>query len=114
MSRTRQDLSRLRHDLLGRPSESVIGAKMVIEMDRVPSQPAKDPPNLVRAGSFSLDRLLSHLDPGTAEESEDFLRLIYDQSHTDLSSDRNVKLLSGQCIEGVVWAVLAMYRDIRG
>ena len=58
-------------------------------MDRVPSQPAKDPPNLVREGPFSLDRLLSHIDPGTAEESEDFVRLIYDQRHTDLSSDRD-------------------------
>src|SRR5713226_4544486 len=63
------------------PSESVTGAKMVIEMDRVPSQPIKDPPNLVRAGSFSLERLLSHIDPGTAEESEDFVRLIYEQRH---------------------------------
>jgi hypothetical protein len=62
---------------------------MVIEMARVPSQPAKDPPNLVREGSFSLDRLLSHIDPGTAEESEDFVRLIYDQRHADLFSDRN-------------------------
>ena len=43
---------------------------------------------LVRAGSFSLDRLLGHIDPGTAEESEDFVRLIYDQRHIDLSSDR--------------------------
>jgi hypothetical protein len=69
----------------------MIGAKMVIDMDRVPSQPVKDPPNLVRAGSFSLDRLLSHVDPGTAEESEDFVRLIYDQRHIDLSSVRNGK-----------------------
>ena len=58
---------------------------MVIEMNRVTSQLAKDPPNLVRAGSFSLERLLSHLDPGTAEESEDFVRLIYEQRHIDLS-----------------------------
>jgi len=64
---------------------------MVIEMDRVPSQPVKNPPNLLGAGSFSLDRLLSHIDPGTAEESENFVRLIYDQRHTDLSSDRNGK-----------------------
>jgi hypothetical protein len=62
---------------------------MVIAMDRVPSQPVKDPPNLVRAGSFSLDRLLSLIDPGTAEESEDFVRLIYEQRHSDISSDRN-------------------------
>jgi hypothetical protein len=67
------------------------GAKIVIEMDRVPSQPVKDPPNLVGAGYFSLDRLLSHVDPGTAKESEDFVRLIYDQRHIDLPSDRNGK-----------------------
>jgi hypothetical protein len=52
---------------------------MVIEMDHVPPQPVKDPPNLVQTGSFSLERLLSHLDPGTAEESEDFVRHIYEQ-----------------------------------
>jgi hypothetical protein len=62
---------------------------VVIEMDRVPSQPVKDPPNLVGAGSFSLDRLLSHIDPGTGEESEDVVRLIYDQRHIDVSSDRS-------------------------
>jgi hypothetical protein len=65
---------------------------MVIEMDRLPSQPVKDPPNLVRAVSFSLDRLLSHIDPGTAQESEDFVRRIYEQRHIDLSSDRNDKI----------------------
>jgi hypothetical protein len=64
---------------------------MVIGMDRVPSQPVKDPANLVRVGSFSLDRLLSHIDPGTAEESEDFVRLIYEQRHFDISPDRNGK-----------------------
>lgn len=64
---------------------------MVVEMDRVPSQPVKDPPNLVRAESFSLERLLSHLDPGTAEESEDFVRLIYEQRHIDRSSGRDGK-----------------------
>ena len=64
---------------------------MVIEMDRVPSQPVQDPPNLLRTGPFSLDRLLSHIDPGTAQESEDFVRLIYDRRRIDLSSDRNGK-----------------------
>jgi hypothetical protein len=49
---------------------------MVVEMDRAPSQPVEDPPNLIRTGSFSLERLLSHIDPGTAGESEDFVRLI--------------------------------------
>jgi len=71
--------------------ESVSGATMVVMMDRVPPQPVKDPPNLVRSGSFSLDRLLSHTDPGTAEESEDFVNRIYGQRHIDLSSDRNGK-----------------------
>lgn len=60
-------------------------------MDRVPLQPVKDPPNLVRTGVFSLDRLLSHIDPGTDEESEDFVRRIYEQRHIDPSSDGNRK-----------------------
>jgi hypothetical protein len=60
-------------------------------MDRVCSQPVKDLSNLGGAGSFSLDRLLSHIDPGTTEESEDFVRLIYDQRRIDISSDRNGK-----------------------
>jgi hypothetical protein len=64
---------------------------MVIEMDRVPAQPVKDPPNLMRTGAFSLDRLLSHIDPGTEEESEEFVRRIYEQRHVDLSSDRDGK-----------------------
>ena len=62
---------------------------MVIEMDRVPPQPVKDPPDLIRTGAFSLDRLLSHIDPGTEEESEEFVRRIYEQRHLDLSSYRN-------------------------
>ena len=64
---------------------------MVVEMDRLPPQPVKGPPNLIRTGAFSLDRLLSHIDPGTAEESEEFVRRIYEQRHIDLSSDRNGK-----------------------
>ena len=64
---------------------------MVFAMDPVPPQPVKDPPNLVRAGSFSLERLLSHIDPGSAEESEAFVRLIYEQRRIDLSSDLNGK-----------------------
>ena len=70
---------------------SVRGATIVIDMDHVPQQPVKDPPNLVRSGSFSLDRLLSHIDPGTVEESEDFVSRIYEQRYIDLSSDRNGK-----------------------
>jgi len=30
---------------------------------------------------------LSHIDPGPAEESEAFVRLIYEQRHIDVSSD---------------------------
>ena len=55
-------------------------------MDRVPPLPVKAPPNLVPAGSFSLERLLSHIDPGPAEESEAFVRLIDEQRHVDISS----------------------------
>jgi hypothetical protein len=60
-------------------------------MPRVPPQPVKHPPNLVRTGAFSLDRLLSHIDPGTKEESEEFVRRIYEQRHSDLSSEPNGK-----------------------
>jgi hypothetical protein len=56
-------------------------------MDRVTSPPAKDPPNLLRNAPFSLDRLLSHVDPGPAEESEAFVRVIYEQRHMDGSPD---------------------------
>ena len=45
-------------------------------MDRVPSQPVKPPPNLTRNGPFDLDRLLGHIDPAPAEESEAFVRHI--------------------------------------
>ncbi len=66
------------------------GARMV-KMDRVPPQPVKEPPNLVRADLFSLERLLSHIDPGPVEESEAFVRLIYEQRHIDVSSEHNGK-----------------------
>jgi hypothetical protein len=38
-----------------------------------------------------LDRLLSHIDPGPREESEEFVRRIYAQRHIDLSSDLDGK-----------------------
>jgi len=60
-------------------------------MDRVPPKAIKDPPSLIRAGSFSLDRLLSHIDPGPAEESEAFARFIYEQRRADVSTERNGK-----------------------
>jgi len=61
---------------------------MVAAMDRAP-QPVKDPPNLIRNGAFSLDRLLGHIDPGPAEESEEFVDRIYGQRHLDLSPGGN-------------------------
>ena len=64
---------------------------MVIKMERVPSQSVQYPPNLVRACPFDLDRLLSHIDPGPAEESEAYVRLIYEQRSSDVSSKRNGK-----------------------
>lgn len=54
-------------------------------MDGAPSQPVEDPANLVRTGAFSLERLLSHVDPGGAEESDEFVRLIYEQRHSDVA-----------------------------
>jgi hypothetical protein len=62
---------------------------MVMNMDHL--EPIKDPPNLIRTGVFSLDHLLSHSDPGTAEEAEEFARRIYEQRHLDISSDHNGK-----------------------
>ena len=58
-------------------------------MSRAPHQPATDPPNLVRRMPFSLDRLLSHVDPGPKEESEDFVRHVYEQRRDDLPSNLN-------------------------
>ena len=61
-------------------------------MDTAPIRAVKIPPNLVRSGSScNLDRLLSHIDPGPAEESEAFVRLIYEQRHIDVSSECNGK-----------------------
>jgi hypothetical protein len=61
-------------------------------MDRSPPEAAKDPPNPVRDSPFSLDRLLSHIDPGPTEESEAFVRFIYEQRCTDVSTERNGRI----------------------
>jgi hypothetical protein len=60
-------------------------------MEGVPPEAAKGTPNPARIGSFNLDRLLSHVDPGPAEESETFVRLIYEQRRIDVSTERNGK-----------------------
>jgi hypothetical protein len=82
------DLPQQRHSA----SHAVDGATMVVTMDRIQHESVKDPPNLVRTNSFSLDRLLSHTDPGPAEETEAFVRLIYEQRRIDVSSERNDKI----------------------
>jgi hypothetical protein len=64
---------------------------MLIEMEGFPSQPVKDPANLVRVRPFDLERLMSHIDPGTAEESEAYVRLIYERRRSDLSSESSGK-----------------------
>ena len=74
------------------PATIKCGSVRIDNMDRVPPEAVKDPPNLVRTGSFSLDRLLSHIDPGPAEESEAFVRFIYEQRRTDVSTERNDKI----------------------
>ena len=68
------------------------GSVRIYNMDRKPPDAVKNPPNLVRTAPFSLDRLLSHIDPGPAEESEAFVRLIYEQRRTDVSTERNGKI----------------------
>ncbi len=73
------------------PSNASAALIIVGTMDRVPSRPLKDPPNLIRVCPFDLERLLSHIDPGTAEESEAFVRLIYEQRRVDLSWERSGK-----------------------
>ncbi len=63
--------------------------RTVIKMERVPSQPVRDPAKLIRVCPFDLDRLLSHIDPGPAEESEAYVRLIYEQRRSAISSESN-------------------------
>jgi len=60
-------------------------------MASIPPRPVEEPPNLARVAPFSLERLLSHTDPGPAEESEAFVRLIYEQRHFDASPEFNGK-----------------------
>jgi hypothetical protein len=58
-------------------------------MESTPPAPTKDPPNLIRSAAFSIDRLLSHIDPGPAEESEAFVQAIYEQRRIDVSPNGN-------------------------
>lgn len=55
-------------------------------MDSVPTEADKSKIRQTRFAStrFDLDRLLSHIDPGPAEESEAFVHLIYERRHIDL------------------------------
>jgi hypothetical protein len=58
-------------------------------MERKPMPIVEDPPNLFRKAPFDLHRLLSHIDPGSKEEAEDFVRFIYEQRHSDVASERH-------------------------
>ena len=60
-----------------------------MKMDRAPLQTDSKHPNLVQSRAFDLKRLLSHVDPGLAEESEAFVRLIQEQRNTDTSARDN-------------------------
>lgn len=61
-------------------------------MERKPVAPVEGPPNLVQKALFDLDRLLGHIDPGSTEEAEEFVRFIYEQRHTDAASEPNKKI----------------------
>jgi hypothetical protein len=58
-------------------------------MDRVPPEASKIRPTWSALARSAGIELLSHLDPGPAEESEAFVRLIYEQRSTDVSTERN-------------------------
>lgn len=60
-------------------------------MERKPESPLKDPQPLLRAAPFSLDRLLSHVDPGPDRETEEFVRQIYEQRRREASLDEGDK-----------------------
>ena len=51
-----------------------------------PPKPAKTPPKTIRAKRFDVDELLKHVDPGTAEEAEEFVQTIYDLRRQDRDS----------------------------
>jgi hypothetical protein len=55
-------------------------------MERTSNSPAKEAPNLVRAAPFSLERLLNHVDPSPVQESEEFVRAIYEQRRNDVTA----------------------------
>ena len=58
-------------------------------MNEFPHQPVEDSSNVVDTSSSTFDRILNHLDPGPAEESEAFVRLIYEQRRIDNSVNGN-------------------------
>ena len=58
-------------------------------MDKMQRQSAQGPPNLVRVAQFSLERLLTRIDPGPPEESEEFVRRIYEQRRLETATGVN-------------------------
>ena len=51
-----------------------------------PPKPARTSPKAIRAKPFDVDELLKHVDPGTPEEAEEFVRTIYDLRRQDRDS----------------------------
>ena len=47
---------------------------------------ARTSPKTIRAKPFDVDELLKHVDPGTPEEAEEFVRTIYDLRRQDRDS----------------------------
>ena len=62
-------------------------------MSNTPPQPVVDLPNL-GDNSSTFNRILSHIDPGPAEESEVFVQLIYEQRRMETSAEDNDEISS--------------------
>jgi hypothetical protein len=48
-----------------------------------PAAKAKDHPNIVRRKTFTVDEIRKYVDPGSPEEAERFVRLIYEERRQD-------------------------------
>ena len=72
-------------------SAPVVSAALKDDLGYTPRNPVQVPPNPVRINAFDFEWLLSHIDPGPAEESESFVRLIYERRRADVPSGYNDK-----------------------
>jgi len=62
----------------------------MVYVNEIPPQPIMDAPSL-GDDSFTFDRILNHIDPGPAEESEAFVQFIYEQRRMDTSAEGDDK-----------------------